>query len=76
MEEIDGQEIEGARTLKTMYDQDSIAVTVDGKEYRIKIDQVCTALGEFVWTVEKKRKYKYLNFSHPWRETREEWLYG
>ena len=74
MPEIDGQQISKVRTLKTHYDQDSIEVTVDKKQYRIQTDQLIVALSECVWTTEKKKVHTYLKFSHPWKETRDEWL--
>ena len=56
-----GQKITRVYTLKTMYDNDCIGVTLDdGLECRIKVDEIAKMLNDFIFISEKKRKHTYL----------------
>ena len=69
---VKGNEITAIRTLKTMYDADSIEVMVDTGEkddggvfnivhyYRIKVNELLPLIRERDWTCEKARKHTYL----------------
>jgi hypothetical protein len=60
---IDGNKFTSAYTLASMFDQDSIAVSMkssDGKEYRIKASEILKLIQQHVFKVEKARRYHYL----------------
>ena len=60
-EKILGQKITRVYTLKSMYDNDCIGVTLDDNtECRIKVDEIAKMLNDFIFTPEKKRKHTYL----------------
>lgn len=57
-----GQKITRVYTLKTMYDNDSIGITLDnGTECRIKVGEISKMLNDFIFTTEQKRKHTYLS---------------
>lgn len=63
---VDGNDITCVRTLKTMYDMDSVAVWVgdptgdNSIEYRIKADVLCACISEFKFKAVPAKKYTYL----------------
>ena len=54
------QEIDGLCTLKSMYDNDSILATANGKDYRIRMVDLIPMLGFLPLKEEKARKHTYL----------------
>ena len=59
-EVIHGSDIARIYTLKTMYDQDSIGFTANGKEYRLKVDELHNLINGVAFLAQTKRKHTYL----------------
>jgi len=61
MATIKGQSIKNCRTLKSMYDMDSIAMEDSkGNDLRMKVHTIEAMLNEFVFKKAKAKKYTYL----------------
>lgn len=61
MNKLNGKEIKWCRTLKSMYDNDSIVIiTTDEKFYRIKATEILKLLKEVNFKTRKARTHTYL----------------
>lgn len=61
---LSGKELQGARTLGSMYDHNCIMLTdKDGNDYRISADVILEALKKFNFNTEKARVHTYLTLA-------------
>ncbi len=61
MVKIQGQKITEIRTLKSMYDNNCVEITLDNKkEYLMSTKTILQMVNEFEFEVEKKRVHSYL----------------
>lgn len=59
---VKGEDLIGARTLGSMYDNDCISLKdKDGNDYRISATQILEALQKFSFSERKARKHIYLS---------------
>ena len=58
---LEGKSIVEIRTLKTLYDNDSIALVVgrSKKEYRMKVEELLPLLRLATFNIEKKKVWEY-----------------
>jgi hypothetical protein len=74
---LDGKNIVSVRTLKSMYDQDSVEVRDDkGNFYRLKADVICAMLNEFIFDTITKTKHTYLEIDWDGTDEMRETLNG
>lgn len=58
---LQGQKINGIRTLKSWHDHDSIELWDDeGHTYRMKVSEFLKIINDLEFTTEKKRVHTYL----------------
>jgi hypothetical protein len=61
MKKLNGQDIISIRSLKSMYDQDCVAVFDDNdNEYRMPMRTILQMVNEFLFVPVQKRKYVHL----------------
>lgn len=57
---IDGKDIVGAWTLKSMYDGNCIAIKTTNEVYRISADTILAMINDYSFDTNKKRTHTYL----------------
>lgn len=63
LEIIKGHEIKSGYTLKSWYDNNSVAVCHKGKEYRMQIFTIIELMQNFEFKTSKKKVHTYLEIN-------------
>ena len=65
---IHGRDLTDVRTLKSMYDMDSVEVMKGKKPYRIKVTEFMKLVWGVKFTEHKSKKHTYLEVDADWLE--------
>ena len=65
---INGQSIKEVRTIKSMYDGDSVNVLIGRKVYRLPAKEINKIVNEWMFRPIKKKKHTYLEAVCMWDE--------